>query len=215
MEHIVIGNLLRTALLPVGFTLYIWGGGWNPDDTGAGSDGMRIGINPQWKTFFYRQDADYDFRKHRYEYGNGLDCSGYMGWVLYNTLSKIGRPGNYVTKAGKQPQMLAQMGFGTWCPADRVRDWKAGDIMGSSKEGHIFLVLEKYQDGSLLICHSSPPGVQVNGTVDSSGNKNSMAVWIAEAYMQKKSPEWCRRYQNFCKNERYITEYDQFRWKIL
>ena len=29
-------RLLRTSLLPVGQTMYIWGGGWNQDDAGAG-----------------------------------------------------------------------------------------------------------------------------------------------------------------------------------
>lgn len=209
-----MGDLFKAALLPVGYTLYVWGGGWNSDDTGAGIDGMRIGVNPQWEKFFHMQDADYDFRKHRYEYGNGLDCSGYMGWVLNNALSTAGYADNYVTKAGEQPKMLFRKGFGTFCPAEKVRDWKMGDIMGSSKEGHIFLVLDRCRDGSLLICHSSPPGVQVNGTVDFHGNKNSMAVESARQYMWRKSPEWCKRYHDFWKNEKYLTEYDQFRWRI-
>ncbi len=212
MNGSMMRDFIRTALLPVGFTLYVWGGGWNFEDTGAGSDGMRIGVNPQWKEFFYMQKADYDFRDHRYEHGNGLDCSGYMGWVLNNTLSKVGLADDYVKKAGWQPQMLSRKGLGIWCPAEKVTDWKTGDIMGSFEEGHIFLVLKKCRDNSLLICHSSPPGVQVNGTSDSAGNRNSIAVRTARQYMLRKSPEWCRRYHDFWKDEKYLTNYDQFRW---
>ena len=32
-------NLLKTALLPIGKTMYIYGGGWNEKDTGAGIEG--------------------------------------------------------------------------------------------------------------------------------------------------------------------------------
>ena len=35
-------NLLKTAMAPVGSTMYIWGGGWNKADNGAGADGLRI-----------------------------------------------------------------------------------------------------------------------------------------------------------------------------
>ena len=33
-------RLLRTSLLPVGQTMYIWGGGWNQDDAGAGIEAV-------------------------------------------------------------------------------------------------------------------------------------------------------------------------------
>ncbi len=204
--------LMQTALLPVGYTLYIWGGGWNVCDTGAGEDAMRIGVSPRWKAFFCSQDETYDAGKHRYERENGLDCSGYMGWLLYNVLSRYGMPGNYVRKAGEQGPMLAECGFGTWKEAGRVTDWYPGDIMSSEAEGHIFLVLEECEDGSLLICHSSPPGVQVNGTVRPDGAKESIAVKKAEACMKRISPEWCKRYDQFWKGNSYLTEYGQFRW---
>ena len=35
-------NLLKTALLPIGNTMYIYGGGWNEEDTGAGIEAMTI-----------------------------------------------------------------------------------------------------------------------------------------------------------------------------
>ena len=67
-----IKNLLTTALTPVGSTMYIWGGGWNKADTGAGKDGLRIGLNPNWRNFCKKQKASYNYRKHRFQFGNGL-----------------------------------------------------------------------------------------------------------------------------------------------
>ncbi len=42
-------DFLRTAMEPVGSTMYIWGGGWNSEDSGAGKDAKIIGVNPNWK----------------------------------------------------------------------------------------------------------------------------------------------------------------------
>lgn len=79
-----IKNFLTTALAPVGSTMYIWGGGWNKADTGAGTDGLRIGLNASWRKFCAKQKASYNYRKHRFAFGNGLDCSGFVGWSVYN-----------------------------------------------------------------------------------------------------------------------------------
>ena len=49
-------KLLQTALQPVGSTLYVWGGGWNEADTGAGEEAVTIGVSPRWKSFFEKQN---------------------------------------------------------------------------------------------------------------------------------------------------------------
>jgi hypothetical protein len=205
-------QFLKKALEPVGTTMYIWGGGWNKTDDGAGMDGQRIGLNPRWKQFFLKQDASYNWKEYRYCHGLGLDCSGYIGWVLYNVLAPAGYEGDYVAKAGWQPQMLARRGFGAWKPSVQVTDWKRGDLMGSMEQGHIFLVLELCQDGSLLICHSSPPGVQVSATVNSQGEQDSQAAALAERYMKGHHPKWWKRYGILIKGKDYLTKYDQFRF---
>lgn len=45
-------TLLLTALEPVGSTMYVWGGGWNKADTGAGIEAVSIGVTSKWKAFF-------------------------------------------------------------------------------------------------------------------------------------------------------------------
>ena len=45
---------------------------------------------------------------------------------------------------------------------------------------HVYIVLCVYEDGSLLIAHSSPPGVKISGTYDQNGNSNSQAVGYAQ-----------------------------------
>lgn len=214
MGKITINRLLKTALLPVGETLYIWGGGWNQEDDGAGEDAKRLGLSPKWKLFFEEQDAAYDYTQHCYERGNGLDCSGYMGWVLYNTLYDQSRYPDYVAKAGKQPRMLEKRGFGFVTKAENVFDWQPGDIMGSHSQGHIYMVLAVCGDGSLVIVHSSPPGVQVSGTVNRMGRKESQAAKKAEEFMKRYHTLWYQRYGIVVKDREYLTEYDRFRWNV-
>ena len=44
-------RLLRTSLLPVGQTMYIWGGGWNQDDAGAGIEAVTLGVSKRWAEY--------------------------------------------------------------------------------------------------------------------------------------------------------------------
>lgn len=207
-----IKNFLTTAISPVGSTMYIWGGGWNKADTGAGKDGLRIGLNPNWRSFCSRQKASYNYRNHRYQFGAGLDCSGFVGWSIYNIQkTKNGRPGEgYVMKASKMASSFAGRGWGTYKKAASVNDWKAGDIMSSS--GHVYIVIGSCRDGSVVLVHSSPTGVRLSGTPDRNGKTKSEAVKLAGKYM-KKYPSWYRRYPSCGKGMSYRTDYNQFRWK--
>ena len=112
-EH-TLKNFLATALEPVGTTLYIYGGGWNWQDNGSSIQATTIGISPDWVRFFIEQDEDFTYRAKDggfYPYGGfneyyyaGLDCSGYLGWVVYNTLNDKsggeGYVGTYFEKQG-------------------------------------------------------------------------------------------------------------------
>ena len=87
-----VRNFLKNALLPLGNTLYIWGGGHTD------AEAESYGVNAQWKQFFNTQNSTYNYSDHLYEYGKGLDCSGYVGWTAhqvtkeYATTTSTGMP---------------------------------------------------------------------------------------------------------------------------
>lgn len=205
-------KLLQTALEPVGSTMYVWGGGWNKADTGAGKEARTIGVSARWKQFFLQQTSSYDYRTTRYQISDGLDCSGYVGWCIYNILNtKSGNTG-YVMLAQKMASNFASRGWGTYKESWQVSDYKAGDIMSSS--GHVWIVVGQCKDGSVVIVHSSPPGVQLAGTPDKKGNTNSQAVRLATYYMKNYYPEWYQKYPNCLKDGSYLTQYAQMRWDV-
>lgn len=196
-----IEALLETALQPVGSTMYIWGGGWDDSDSKAGGTSTRIGRSPKWEAFAAQQDAGYDFEKHRFERENGLDCSGYVGWVLYNTFeTEDGQPG-YVTTSTDLAESLANRGWGK-----RIHNPKTflpGDIV--SMEGHVWIALGACEDGSILLVHSSPPGVSVCGT-------SGKATLLAEEYMKTYHAKWQEMYPNSSVGEHYVEDVVVFRW---
>lgn len=215
-----IEKLLQTALKPVGSTMYIWGGGWDGEDSGSGEVSTRIGLNPQWKTFAQQQDEAYDFKEHRYERENGLDCSGFVGWVLYNTFEKEKGQAGYVTTSTDFAESLAGRGWGRLIK--NPRGFVPGDIV--SMEGHVWICLGVCEDGSVLLVHSSPPGVSVCGTpipkydVATEEKKTqdslsqSMAVTLATEYMGKHVPQWQEKYPNRSVSSSYIKNVTVFRW---
>lgn len=205
-------KLLQTALQPVGSTMYVWGGGWNKADTAAGREARTIGVSPKWKAFFKKQTKNYDYNTTRYQISNGLDCSGYVGWCIYNILNtKSGRSG-YVMKAGKMAKNFASRGWGSYTAAGKVKNYRAGDIMSSS--GHVWIVVGTCSDGSVVLLHSSPPGVQLCGTPSRSGKTNSKAIRLAASYMKKYFPGWYKKYPNCSRGSSYLHDYAQMRWDI-
>ena len=69
----------------------------------------------------------------------------------------------------------------------------------------MYIVLAVCEDGSLLIAHSSPPGVKISGTYDQNGNSNSRAVGYAQKIMKTYYPDWYSRYPN-CTVDSSFTE---------
>lgn len=206
-------KFLLTALEPVGSTMYVWGGGWNKADSGSGSDATKIGVSPKWKKFFNKQSSSYNYRNTRFQIHNGLDCSGYVGWCLYNILEvEDGQPG-YVMLAENMTKEFASRGWGSYTAAGKVKNYRAGDIMSTSA-GHVWIVVGKCGDGSVVILHSSPPGVQLMGTPTPGGKQNSQAVTLAKNYMQKYFPEWYKKFPNCSRDRSYLTNYSQMRWDI-
>lgn len=202
-------DLLRIAAEPVGSTMYIWGGGWNEEDTGAGVEAVTLGLSPQWAEFAALQDSSYNYKNHRYQIHDGLDCSGYVGWVVYNLLeTDNGQPG-YVYSSTDMAQMLADRGLGSFIPAEDIEQWLPGDIM--SMKGHVWISLGMCDDGSVLLVHASPPGVIFCGTSLPDGS-DSKAVELARRIMAEHYPDWYSRYPRCDRSYSYLEKSSAMRW---
>lgn len=209
-----IKNFLKVAIAPVGLTMYVWGGGWNHADTKAGYTARRIGQYSKWSDFAAKQDASYDYQKYRYQIDKGLDCSGYVGWTVYNILNSKSRKRGYVFSASRQARVLANFGFGTYKDARYVLDYKPGDIMSSGCRccNHVWIVIGMCKDGSVVLVHASPQGVQINGTFTKFGDEHSEAIALARFYMEKYYATWYGRFPRVSCGLSYLTHYGQMRW---
>ena len=140
-------NFLATAMMPVGTTLYVYGGGWDPTDAGADMAARSIGVSADWVRFFRSQDETYDFRNTT-DHSLGLDCSGFLGWTLYNVMNTDNGNSGYVVKSNELAWTLAKKGWGTWTGGmDRSHDEKQhqflpGDVI--SIYGHVWIYLETF-----------------------------------------------------------------------
>lgn len=211
-KQATIETMFKVALEPIGSTMYIWGGGWDGEDATSGGSSTQIGLSAKWEEFAKQQDESYDFNEHRFERENGLDCSGYVGWVLYNTFEKEnGLPG-YVTLSTDMAESLAQRGWGKLIKNPKT--FLPGDIV--SMDGHVWICLGMCEDGSVLLVHSSPPGVSVCGTSlqqkKEEIDQESEAVKLATEYMTKYHRKWQENYPNREVNPSYLQNVSVFRW---
>ena len=214
-------NFLKTALMPVGTTLYVYGGGWDWQDTGSSIQARTLGVSPDWVRFFEDHHQDYTYKSgdpysSYYPYGKyneyyyaGLDCSGYVGWVIYNTFeTRDGAPG-YVGYASGFSKKLADLGWGTWTH-ETGSLLKPGDIVSMS--GHVWICLGSCQDGSIVIAHSTPSSSrsgQPGGGVQISAlgwSRDCEAYRLADQYMSAFYPVWSGRYETILKDPgTYLT----------
>ena len=210
-------NYLKTALEPVGTTLYVYGAGWDWQDDLSSNQSMTIGLSQSWIDFFQQQDANYTYKNsadhaHSYYphnswnqyYYAGLDCSGYVGWVVYNvmhTQNSVNTDNDgYVMSSTKMAKTFADKGWGTW--TRDIKSFKPGDIFSMS--GHVWTVLGVCDDGSIVFLHSTPSdskagqgggGVQLSAlNPNSDDDKNCEAYKLVTKYMTKYYPEWSTRY---------------------
>lgn len=221
-------NLIATALSPIGTVLYVFGGGWNYQTDGSSKQARSIGISNWWVDFYNENAKDYEFRDSldrantTYPFGGwseyyhaGLDCSGYIGWVLYNTLYKkdLENPG-FVMNSTKMAKSLDTLyHFGKWKhPKTKKLKFHTGDIV--SIAGHVYLVLGVCKDGSIIILHSSPQindrGYEGGGVMMSPlnpkdlDNEDCEAFRLVDKYMKKFYPNW--DYKTIMRSkEDYIT----------
>ncbi len=170
-------TFLRRALEPVGHTMYVWGGGWNRADDGAGLETRTRAPAPRWAQFAAQQGADYDWHQTRYRIHDGLDCTGYVGWAVYGLFAARDGGAGYVLPSSRMAVDFAARGWGRFTPAAQVRGRQAGDVMATP--GHVYLSLGDCADGSALFVHASPPGVQLGGSPAADGTADSLAVACA------------------------------------
>ena len=241
-------NFFATAMMPVGTTLYIYGGGWDWQDEGASFQTRTIGLSDDWRRFFYSQDVNYTFKEKDgdeskkdaahsyYPYGGyneyyyaGLDCSGYVGWTLYNVMNKEDGKDGYVMSSTKMARTLAEKGLGKWTQNFKkpvnYKDFEflPGDIF--SKKGHIWICLGTCEDGSIVILHSTAANSrtgQPGGGPELSAigeSKDCDAYRLADKYMSKYFSDWYARYPIALKNYEEYTyvegEYvGKFSWNL-
>lgn len=212
-------RLFEVALAPVGSTMYIWGGGWDLQDAKASVTATQIGMPKKWAEFAQKQTTSYNFREHTKEEEQelGLDCSGYLGWVLYNLFHETDGEEGYVCKSTQMAETLAEKGWG-----ELIRnpvEFLPGDIV--SMEGHVWIALGTCEDKSVLLVHSSPPGVSVCGTwipeeywgEDEKQNVGvSAAIRLAKNYMKTHHAVWQETYPDRTVLTKYLRNVTVLRW---
>ena len=169
-------SYLHNAFVPAGRTLYIWGGGWG-GETDATNDSSKIGYQKTWQTFFNNYaKAGYDYTKYRFKYFAGLDCSGFAGWTLYNTMYTKDDQAYMVYQSSTVAPTYIKKGWAT-----KTTTFHPGDVV--SMNGHVWISLGTCSDKTILLVHSSPKGVQISGT-------GGQATVLAKKYMKLLAPNW-------------------------
>ena len=204
-----VKKLLKNAIKPIGSTMFVYGGGWNSADTGAGKSAVTIGLSSEWKAFADKQDSTYNYRNVS-DRAKGLDSSGYIGWVLYNTLRTQSGGDGFVMKADTYDEKLSSLGLGKRTPKEDVTIRRPGDIMCSESDGFAYIVVGPCSDGSLVVACASPPGVRLCGTPSANGNTDSEAVILVEQVMNDLYGNLYQRYPDCSKGYSYLTNYDKF-----
>ncbi len=224
-----IKNLLQTAMLPVGNTLYVYGGGWNWQDTGACTEPDPL----EWMRFFHAHAADYDYdtganRDSFFPHGEwneyyyaGLDCSGYMGFTVSSLLTVDGMSDDYTVKAASFAQNLANHGFGT--KSRSMAGARPGDIVSAGN--HVWMVVGVCGDGSIVLLDSTPspgkngrrgggPALRALGA-----NASCEANQLAQYYMKNVYGGWYNYFENTMVNPGAYTTFSladngRFSWDL-
>ena len=223
-------SFLSNALMPVGRTLYVYGGGWNWQDTGASELCRSTALPDVWQRFFQSQTGRYNYKdpspaESYYPFGGwneyyyaGLDCSGYVGWAVNRTLNAADGGEGFVCSASRQAEELAAQGLGS--VRHSTADLHPGDVVSIS--GHVWICLGCCSDGSIVILHSTPNpsrtgekggGVQLGAI---GGSTACEAYRLADQYLSRNYPAWYERYAPSLKSPgSYLAASAVFTWSAL
>lgn len=241
-------NFIATAFMPVGTTLYIYGGGWDWQDEGSSIQTRTIGVSSDWVKFFKSQDENFTYKSKDgdennkdapnsyYPYGGyneyyyaGIDCSGYVGWIIYNVMNTEDGLDGYVKPSTKMAKSLAENGWGKWVqtvekPSNHESSqFLPGDVFSIS--GHVWICLGTCDDGSILILHSTP-GFSRTGQPGGGPELSAIgedvsceAYQLADKYMSEYYPEWYERYPVMLKDYGQYTAIEgenagKFSWDL-
>ena len=206
-----IKNFLANALKPVGQTLYVWGGGHN------WSDATRKGVSSKWKQWYDNNSSSYNYRNYmdlsESTEQKGLDCSGYVGWSVYQIMQRKSGGVNYTTVSGSIGSLYSGRGMGKIVSQAQLASsgYKLypGDI--GYNDGHTWMVLGQCADKSVVILHCTPnAGVQISGTPTPNGTYGSQAIKLAETYMSRYPG--ASKYDYHESSGNYIRNGAYFRW---
>ena len=229
-------NFLSIAMEPVGTTLYIYGGNWDWTADAVFPLGEEIGLSRARVEFFQRQDENYTYDAthgysnsyypsrgwHQYYYA-GMDCSGFVGWAVYNLENTVSGKQSYVGSSTYMANRFAKRyrwgtidygkngvnAEGEACRKFDDSTFYPGDIF--SMNGHVWISLGQCPDGSILILHSTPSpsrtgqpggGVQLSGV---GREENCQAHQLARYYMSTYYPQWDQRYEAVNKDWDWYT----------
>lgn len=233
-------NFLATAMQPLGSCEYIYGGGWNWQDDGGDVQTQTIGMSPTWNRFFQAQDAHfiYDNEKdvehttaqhqgiNAYHYA-GLDCSGFVGWAIYNTLETEDGLDSYVNGCRISEDMQIKRHMGKFTDGEwELGDLRPGDIVCT--DGHVWVYLGGCSDGSAVILHCSVEPSREDGkgggvmlsALSPSNDQNCEAIQLIREYIPRVCPEWYKRYEPVVKDYDVYVHFPReehgglFRWSL-
>ena len=204
-----VKEMLTHALQPVGNCLYVYGGAWNEEDTAAGVEALSVGVSPRWEEFFNENDSTYNYKNTRYQIHDGLDCTGYVGWTMYQIYGDKYSNNGYVVQSKNMAAAYAEIFQSELIKKENVSNYMPGDIMCSSS--HVYMVIGECSDGSVVFLHASPPVVSICGTYAPDGTTNSEAVQLAKHYMSTYYPKSYKKFPTCHRNTSYLKDYNQVR----
>ena len=214
-------NFFKTALSAVGRALYVYGGAWDYQDVGSSFQARSIGVADSWVQFFYEQSNNYHYKNttksqsyypfgawNEYYYA-GVDCSGYVGWIIYNIMNNKSGNSGYVMGSTKMAKTFASYGWGTYtrdyaAPTASNNKFKVGDII--SMDGHVWICLGLCSDYSMVILHSTPSDSRTGNPgggaqLGAIGSSTSCEAYIlADNYNKNYYKDWYNRYQTSLKS---------------
>ena len=98
--------------MSLNFCFFTFTTSWSEAESEPGIVSTKIGVFREWEEFYKIQNAEYSFMDYCLpvtedenvfpkpkSIGFGLDCSGFVGWIVYNVVNTENRKESFVCKA--------------------------------------------------------------------------------------------------------------------